>query len=94
MYLYLWALWINIELSILAISISVLGWASKIFFAICYLAPSCSVSRFATISGGWQYAGKLKTTANKIKGCLVASHSLPYFILGKFDQVGKCLVDN
>ena len=29
-----------------------------------------------------------------VRGCLVASHSLPHFILGIFDQVGKCLVDN
>jgi len=27
-------------------------------------------------------------------GCLVASHNLPHFTLGKFDQVGKCLVHN
>ena len=27
-------------------------------------------------------------------GCLVASHNLPHFTLGKFDQVVKCLVHN
>jgi len=30
----------------------------------------------------------------RLRGCLVASHNLPHFTLGKFDQVGKCLVHN
>ena len=30
----------------------------------------------------------------QLRGCLVASYSLPHFILGKFDKVGKCLVEN
>jgi len=29
-----------------------------------------------------------------LRGCLVASHNLPHFTLGKFDQLGKCLVHN
>ena len=32
--------------------------------------------------------------AAALRGCLVASHSLPHFTLGMFDQVGMCLVDN
>jgi hypothetical protein len=35
----LWALWINIELSVLAISISILDWARNFFLAMLFSPP-------------------------------------------------------